>query len=119
MRDSFVDHDGRSETDFCETQCASYWTSQRAAIAIELIPEIAKETKRSQVAYLKQGQQNSPLPSKDGNGKGRATEIAGKALNVSRSVVERAARIQRKDPQGYSSLSLVCATNRARQAEGL
>lgn len=67
-------------------------TGQRAVIALELLPEFEKKANEREIA----GKKIDPSQKFD---KGRATEQAGKALNVSRQTVTEAKKIQQHSPE--------------------
>lgn len=76
--------------------------SQRGAIAAEVVPLMAEEAQRRQVSHLK----NQPCASlaqigTDDITGGRSSEIAAKALSVSRRTVTRAIAVKRENPQAF------------------
>jgi len=66
--------------------------SQRAAIAAELVPVIAEESKQRQIAHLVQNQKDAPCRPIGPHGVGWSTSIASKALGVGATSVKRVVR---------------------------
>lgn len=79
-------------------------TGQRSTIATEMIPMLAKEAKKRQLASLRIGQESPSGPNgpdgktKDLAPKGRARAIAAKALGVSETSVRRALQAKKIYP---------------------
>lgn len=71
--------------------------SQRAALAVDLLPALEEEARRRQLSGLKQGD-DSPLVPPGTNGDGRSRCQAADLLGVGETSVGRAKRVKRDDP---------------------
>jgi hypothetical protein len=76
-------------------------TSQRAALAVLMLPEAAAKAKVRQLNALKKGDE-TPSASSDANGKA-AAEVA-EQMNVSERQVERAARVKEEAPEAFEKI---------------
>lgn len=75
-------------------------TSQRAAIAVSLLPEYEKAAKIRQQAGTKQDDLSVNLR----EGSGKAAEIAAKTFNVGSSTIEKAKGIKRESPRVFNKV---------------
>ena len=74
--------------------------SQRAALAVLLIPDETRAANERKLSALKNGKSSSASP--DANGK--AAEVVAKKMNVSPAQVERAARLQKENPEAFEKV---------------
>lgn len=78
--------------------------SQRAALAVEFLPQLEEEARKRQLGGLKRGTE-PPSASKDADGTPerpvRAVDRAGELVGVSGASVDRAKRVKQNDPESY------------------